>query len=255
MGFFRDEFINPYVLADVGFGAHYGHPDRRRLPRRTLPTRSSFHSMTTPRSDDRTTGPSTTDKRALKYRELDHADGTPGREITFSDVAFSPLGYAELRDAKLHQPIKIPLVGGGIITGSGIGGIEAGQRSRFSTPLESLFTSKSIGLVKGGWLPSAIALEDGSIMLPDRCVVAELNARLKGGITKPKAEKDFIDLFADSAIRINPMLFVLEGDGQHDPTPETLEQHLNEAVSKIRSALPKAILVGADAYGLKGMGG
>lgn len=210
--------------------------------------------MTTGRSDDRT-GPIPAGKRAWKYRELDHADGTPGRELIFTDVAFSPLGYSELRDAKLHRPMDIPLVGSGIITTSGIGGIEAGQHGEFRTTLESFFTSKSIGLVKGGWLPSVIALEDGSIMLPDRCVVAELNARLKGGITKPKSEGDFIDLFADSAIRINPMLFVLEGDGRHDPSPETLEQHLNEAVSKIRSALPKAILVGTDALGLKGMRG
>ena len=75
-------------------------------------------------------------------------DGTPRHEITFSDVAFSSLGYAELRDANLHQPIRIPLVGRGSIAGSEIGGIETGQHSEFSTALESFFTSKCIGLVK-----------------------------------------------------------------------------------------------------------
>ncbi|OWK19755.1 hypothetical protein AJ88_39430 [Mesorhizobium amorphae CCBAU 01583] len=119
--------------------------------------------------------------------------------------------------------------------------------------MESRFRSKSIGLVRGGWLPSALALEDNSVVLPDRCVVAELNKRLKHGFPKPEVENDFIDLFADSSIRINPLLFVLEGDGRQNPKPETVERHLGEAVSKLRSALPKALLVAADAQGLKGV--
>ncbi|RWM12900.1 MAG: hypothetical protein EOR73_30460 [Mesorhizobium sp.] len=209
--------------------------------------------MTTSHFNDNARDQTAMDKRVLKVLELDHEDGAPGREIAFSDVAFSPLGYAELRGAILHQPMQIPFVGRGTIVSTDIEGFGIGQRRQFRTTLDSPFTSKCIGLVKGGWLPSAIALEDNSIVLPDRCVVAQLNARLKNGITKPQAEKDFVDLFADSAIPINPLLFVLEGDGRENPTPETVEQHLIEAVSKLRSALPKAILVAADAQGLKGV--
>ncbi|RUX20755.1 hypothetical protein EOA23_27645 [Mesorhizobium sp. M2A.F.Ca.ET.042.01.1.1] len=102
-------------------------------------------------------------------------------------------------------------------------------------------------------MPSAMALEDNSVVLPDRCVVDELNKRLRNGLPKPGAESDFIDLFADSAIRINPLLFVLEGDDRQNPSSETVERHLSEAVSKLRSALPKAILVAADAQGLNGV--
>ncbi|MDG4885448.1 hypothetical protein [Mesorhizobium sp. WSM4884] len=192
-------------------------------------------------------------KQMLRVVESVQEGGSPGGEITFSEVSFDPLGYAELRDAILHEPLHIPLCGQGKVIASNIEGLELGQIGRFNTKLESRFKSKSIGLVRGGWLPSAMALEDNSVVLPDRCVVAELNARLKNGLPKSKAENDFIDLFADSAIRINPLLFVLEGDARQNPRPEMVERHLSEAVSKLRSALPKAILVAADPQGLKGV--
>lgn len=48
------------------------------------------------------------EKHVSKYQERDE-DGTPGREIVFTDIDFRPLGYEALRDAKLHQPIKIPV--------------------------------------------------------------------------------------------------------------------------------------------------
>ena len=49
--------------------------------------------MTTSRSNDDAREQTATDKRVLKVRELDQEDGTPGREIAFSDVGFSPLGH------------------------------------------------------------------------------------------------------------------------------------------------------------------
>jgi hypothetical protein len=192
------------------------------------------------------------EKHVLKYQERNE-DGTPGREIVFTDIAFSPLGYAALRDAKLHQRMEIPLIGRGAVLGTNVIGIEAGQNAKFEATLESTFTSRTIGLVKDGWLPSALAAVNDTVVLPDRCVVAQLNARLKNGVTKPEVGKDFIDLFADNAIRINPMLFVLEGDDGENPTPETIGKQLEEAVSKLRSALPKAELVAADARGVEGI--
>lgn len=188
----------------------------------------------------------------LKYQERGE-DGTLGRKLVFTDIAFSPLGYEALRNAKLHQQIEIPLIGRGAVLSSDVAEIGAGQVAKFGATLESQFTSRAIGLVKGGWLPSMLAAVDDTIVFPDRCVVAQLKARLKNGVTKPEAEKDFIDLFADTAIRINPMLFVLEGDGGQNPTPETIGKQLEEAVAKLRSALPKAEMVAADAKGLEGV--
>jgi hypothetical protein len=192
-------------------------------------------------------------KRLLKFQESDQGDGSPARWVELSDLAFTPLDYAALKGAILHQPMRIRLDGTGTIVSSSLGETGVGQRSEFKSALESPFSSKCIGLVRGGWLPSAIALQNDTIVLPDRCVVAQLSARLKNGIRKPQAPEDFIDLFADSTVRINPLIFVLEGDGRENPNLVTLERQLKEAVSMLRSALPKVTFVAADAHGLKGV--
>lgn len=89
------------------------------------------------------------DQRIFKFQEVNHEDGTPGREIAFSEFAFIPLGYAELQSAVLHRPTRIPLVGHGTVVSSSIENLTTGQSSYFRATLESQFTSKSIGLVRG----------------------------------------------------------------------------------------------------------
>ncbi|MFA1672070.1 hypothetical protein ACDY97_04435 [Rhizobium mongolense] len=191
-------------------------------------------------------------ENVLKVRELD-TDGIPGREISLTDIDFTPLDYETLRDAKLHQHLKIPLRGRGRMHASVGLDIDEGENAVFSTILESRFTSKAIGLVKGGWLPSALASIGNAVVLPDRCVVAQLNSRLKNGATKSGSDPDFIDLFADGPVRINPLLFVLEGDGGENPTTDIVGKNLAEAVAKLRSALPHCEIVAADDEGLKGV--
>ncbi|MER9064154.1 hypothetical protein [Mesorhizobium sp. M0698] len=206
--------------------------------------------MTTFRSDD---SPSALpDKRMMIVRETGE-DGRAGREVRLTDLEFEPLGYEHLVNCKLDQPMIIPLAGRGTIVGGDVSDAEIGHTGRFRTELQSRFASKSIGLVKGGWLPSALAIQDNSVVLPDRCVVAELDRRLKDGMTKHTGRSDFIDLFADHAIRINPGLFALEGGERQHPTASSGRHSLDEAVRKLRSALPKAILVADDANGLKGV--
>ncbi|MER9683828.1 hypothetical protein NKJ23_31900 [Mesorhizobium sp. M0184] len=156
--------------------------------------------------------------------------------------------------SSFHEKSQIiPLAGRGTIVGGDVADTEIGRTGRFRTELQSRFASKSVGLVRGGWLPSAIAIQGDSVVLPDRCVVAELDRRLKDGIPKYTGRSDFIDLFADHAIRINPALFALEGDKREHPTAESAKRSLDESVRKLRSALPKAILVADDANGLKGI--
>jgi hypothetical protein len=193
-----------------------------------------------------------TDKRVMICRELAGV-GNAGREVHFTDLKFTPLGYGHLASAKLDQPIVIPIVGRGTIVGGDGDPAEIGKVGSFRFELQSRYASKSIGLVKGGWLPSALALEDDAIVLPDRCVVAELDRRLKNGEPKDGSRGDFIDLFADSTIRINPALFALEGDDKQHATAESAQRSLDEAVRKLRSALPKADLVAADGAGLRGI--
>lgn len=131
-------------------------------------------------------------KRVMIYRESG-SNGEEGREVQLADLTFEPLDYEVLANAKLDQPMVIPLAGRGTIIGGDVGPTEIGQIGSFRAELQSRFASKSIGLVKGGWLPSAIALEDNSIVLPDRCVVAELDRRLRGGVAKNGTRGDFID--------------------------------------------------------------
>ena len=223
----------------------------RTPPSEPVPaSRRRFLPMTTFRSDS---SPSALpDKRMMIVREVGE-DGRAGRELRFTDLEFDPLDYEHLVNRKLDQPMIIPLAGRGTIVGGDVADTEIGRTGRFRTELQSRFASKSIGLVKGGWLPSALAIQDNSVVLPDRCVIAELDRRLKDSTTKYTGRIDFIDLFADHAIRINPALFALEADEREHSTAESAKRSLDEAVRKLRSALPNAILVADDANGLKGV--
>lgn len=121
--------------------------------------------------------------------------------------------------------------------------------------LESHYSSKTIGLVKGGWLPSGLALQNDMIVMPDRCTVSELFGRFRDGKKTAGANEDFLDFFADQHIRINPLLFALEGNLRKNPTPEVVEQQFEEACAKIKSSLPQAELVPAGKESLRGVVG
>jgi hypothetical protein len=145
--------------------------------------------------------------RILKVQELDTEGGKPARNVTLKDLAFEPLGFTDLRGAILHRPTRFPFAG----TGTIIDEPNGGQRGRFRMMLKSRFTSKAIGLVKGGWLPSGMALEDDSIMMPDRCVVAQLNARLRGGTTRlAQNPTSLIYLLTAPSASIQSYLFLRE---------------------------------------------
>lgn len=83
-------------------------------------------------------------------------------------------------------------------------------------------------------------------ILVDRNVVSQIIARFDGG-RRIGREPDFLDLFADYPVRINPLLFVLEGNARSLPTPDLVAAQLNEVGAKLRRALPNAILlIGPD---------
>jgi hypothetical protein len=81
----------------------------------------------------------------LRIKEHDSEDGKPGRILELSDVEFTPLGFSDLKDAKLSKPMTIPLQGHGTIVVK-IGDELPAQSGHFHTYLESHFTSKAIGL-------------------------------------------------------------------------------------------------------------
>jgi len=179
------------------------------------------------------------------FKELEGRDGEPPHTIGFTDVDVQPLGYDELANARLHEKLTIPLNWDkSKVVHTTIAGMDQSKRYKVATTLESPFTSQAIGLVKGGWLPSAFAvMRQNTTVLVDRNVVTRINGRFDNGENRG-AEPDFLDLFADQPIRINPLLFVMEGNDREIPTPEQAASQLMEVEAKLRAALPQAQIVG-----------
>lgn len=146
-----------------------------------------------------------TDGRIFVFKELEGPEGGPGRTIGFTDADIVPRGFHELVAASPDRPLTISLeMYNGRILQTDIADIDQGGFARISATLESPFTSRAIGLVRGGWLPSPLAAtKPGSTMLVDRNVVTEIVSRFEGGRTKGR-EPDFLDLFDNDPIRINP---------------------------------------------------
>ncbi|RWC92298.1 MAG: hypothetical protein EOS72_01905 [Mesorhizobium sp.] len=184
------------------------------------------------------------DASTVLYREMAQDDGTPGRTIAFSGANVQPLGYTDLAEARLHEKLTIPLTWeNATVIGTDIEGLDNSKKHTVKATLQSVFTSRAIGLVKGGWLPSGLAATRlGTTVLVDRNVVSEIIGRFDGG-KNVGAEPDFLDLFADRPVRINPLLFAMEGNARRIPSPELLRSQLDEAVTKLQAALPAAKLV------------
>jgi hypothetical protein len=178
------------------------------------------------------------------YKEQEQPDGRPPRTIAFTDVDVRPRTYEELASTKLHAGITIQLeMYNGRIVHTDVEGIDPSQYAHITATLVSPFTSKAIGLVRGGWLPSALAAtRETAVILPDRNIISEIAGRFDDG-TKVNRASDFLDLFEGDPVRINPMLFALEGNGRAVPTPDVARDQLQEAIAKLRKALPAATLM------------
>jgi len=182
--------------------------------------------------------------RMFVYKEQERHDGSPLRMIAFTDVDIRPRTYEELAAAKLHAGITIPLeMYNGRIVETDVEGVDTSKYAHITATLVSPFTAKAIGLVRGGWLPSALAAtRETAVILPDRNIITEIAGRFDAG-KRVGRDPDFLDLFEDDPVRINPMLFAMEGNGRALPTPEIARAQLEEAVAKLRQALPAATLM------------
>lgn len=182
--------------------------------------------------------------RMFVYKEQERPDDGPLRTIAFTDVDIKPRTYEELAAAKLQAGITIPLeMYNGRIVETDVDGINTSKYAHITATLVSPFTAKAIALVRGGWLPSALAAtRETAVILPDRNIITEISGRFDGG-KKVGRDPDFLDLFEDHPVRINPMLFAMEGNGRTLPTPEAARMQLEEAVAKLSRALPAATLM------------
>jgi hypothetical protein len=190
----------------------------------------------------------TSDRSTFRLLGSDSVDGRPSDVITFTGEDIRPLGYSELIAAKLHEKLTIPVeVQNSNLLDTNITGLANDRTYTINFTLESRFTSRAIGLVKGGWLPSAFAASYlDTIILLDRNVVTEIVGRFDSG-KAVGAESDFLDLFANRPVRINPILYAMEGNGRSIPTPQLVRALLEEAIAKVEAALPSAKLVASPA--------
>lgn len=204
-------------------------------------------------STNQMVGPNAHGERMLVLEETDASGMSTGRRAAFTGVDFSPLTYGDLLNKKLAKKVSIPLNWTSAkVVESSIPEIELDEFVSGHATLESAYTSKGIGLVRGGWLPSGLAVRQDMTVLPDRCTISELRGRFHDGAKKRADDKDFLDFFDTEGVRINPLLYALEGNLRRNPTPEQIRQQLEEVGQALRLALPKAQLVPGDIGGLRG---
>ncbi len=126
-------------------------------------------------------------ERVLRFEEYDSAGAPTGRGATFVGVEFHGLKYADLIDHKLNTPINIPLRWTNArVVESDLEGVSPEDVASVNTSLESPYSSRTIGLVQDGWLPSGMALQDNMVVMPDRCTFSELSGRFRDGAKRTK---------------------------------------------------------------------
>lgn len=176
-------------------------------------------------------------------KEDENPNGGEPRIISFIDFQILPLDYDKLAKTNPDHPVTLPLeVYDATIISDEQHDINEIGKTKFSTIIETPFTLKHISLVKGGWLPSGMAAtQNGAIILLDRNMVSEIKGRFRNGSTVGRTP-DFIDMFANAPICLNPIPFALEGNGRRMPDAALAQAQLDEAREKMLAALPEAQL-------------
>ncbi|WP_178084379.1 hypothetical protein [Pseudomonas sp. FSL W7-0098] len=93
------------------------------------------------------------------------------------------------------------------------------------------------------------------IVLPDRCVFTELAGRFRAGEKTKLEDKDFLDFLTGRPVRINPLLYVLEGNLKRNPDYASIEHQFEVATEIINAALPLAQIVPSGRGCLEGVKG
>ncbi|WP_409286853.1 hypothetical protein [Pseudomonas guariconensis] len=176
----------------------------------------------------------------IELHELNDDQQPTGRTMIFDGVELLPLTYSALQGMKLDGPVSIPLNWSAArLVHNDLIETPAEELASFHTHLESHYSSKAIGLVRGGWLPAGLALRDRMVVLPDRCTISALAAGYRGGI-KTRPGNDFLDFFQDRSLTLHPGLFAMEGNQRKMPTSQQVADQWAEAKQKILAALPDA---------------
>lgn len=178
-------------------------------------------------------------KLALVYVE----SGTQ-RRLSILEGEVEPLGLDAflMQKGDLRACVELPLViQNALVEASEFDDIEPQERCTVSGHLLSHYGSDVVALVNGGWLPSGIVLNEEIVLLPDRCTVGAIRSRFFGGVRKEGQKDDFLDFAAGKPLKINPILYAMEGNsGCQHPNAAELSSLFDRAAEKILQALPQA---------------
>lgn len=112
--------------------------------------------------------------------------------------------------------VALEMINGRILE-TDVADLDATGFAHFKMILETNFTADTIALVRGGWLPSALAATRANAMvLLDRNIVTKIVSRFDNGRAKRRTA-DFIDLYEGLPVRLNPILYALEGNTRSVP--------------------------------------
>ena len=189
--------------------------------------------------------------------DLQYVEEATQKRLTLSEGELVPLGFDDLvaLQGKLREPIAFPLeIRGARFDSTEFEHLHIEKKLNLKADLQSHLGSTVMGLVKGGWLPSGFILDENTLLLPDRCTVAALRSRFVGGEPKGGVPPDFLDFAHDKVLKINPMLYAIEGtSGSRNPDAAELSALYDRAALKIREALPKAVMFPAKEESLRGV--
>ncbi|WP_186043950.1 hypothetical protein [Burkholderia gladioli] len=189
--------------------------------------------------------------------DLKYMEEATQRRLALSGGELVPLGFDELvpLQGKLREPIAFPLrIEGATVASTEFKHLRTAEKLNVKMELQSHLGSTVLGLVKGGWLPSGLILDEETLLLPDRCTVAALRSRFIGGQPKVGVPPDFLDFAHDKALKINPMLYAMEGTtGSCNPDASELSSLYDRAARKIGEALPKAVMFPSKNDALRGV--
>jgi hypothetical protein len=188
---------------------------------------------------------------------LEYVEETTQKRLSISAGELMPLGFDNLVAliGKLREPITFPLrVRGARVASTEFEHLHTAEKLNLEAELQSHLGSTVLGLVKGGWLPSGLVLDEDTLLLLDRCTVAALRSRFIGGQPRAGVPPDFLDFARDKALKINPMLYAMEGiSGTSNPDAEELSALYDRAALKIGEALPQAVMFPSKDDALKGV--
>jgi hypothetical protein len=195
-------------------------------------------------------------KKPMSNFVLEYVESETQKRLALSEGEVVPLGFDDLvaLHGRLRDPISFPLkVRGARVESSDFDHIDCSQRLTFSADLQSNHGSTVLALVNGGWLPSGLALDDEILLLPDRCTVAAIRSRFVGGARKDGLKDDFLEFARGKRLRINPMLYAMEGkSGRLNPTESELSELFDRAAEKILEALPNAVVFPEKVHVMRG---